>query len=137
MAENIKDFLMENVENPIKTEEVKFKRFKSPFKIKSLMADELTKLRNDATKQVLNKKTHQYEARTDQNKLTDLMIEASIVSPNLHNAELMKSYGVVDGDPTELLQKMLTMSEYGELATRINDLSSVEDAQAVKETAKN
>lgn len=137
MTENINDFLMKNVENPVKQENVKFKRFKSPFKIKSLLAEDVTRLRNQATKQTLNSKTHQYEAQTDQNKFTDLIVEASVVSPDLHNAELMKSYSVVDGDAAKLLQRMLTIGEYSELADRIMKISGIEDAEAVKNTAKN
>ncbi|WEV42953.1 hypothetical protein OZX56_05235 [Lactobacillus sp. ESL0684] len=139
MTETVKDFLMENVENPIKKENVKFKRFKSPFKIKSLLADDVTKLRNQATRQVLNSKTHQYEAQTDQNKFTDLIVEASVTSPDLHNADLMKSYGVVDGDAAKLLQRMLTIGEYNELSERVIKISGIgqEDAEEVKKTAKN
>ncbi|WEV37734.1 hypothetical protein [Lactobacillus sp. ESL0677] len=137
MTENINDFLMKNVENPVKTENVKFKRFKSPFKIKSLLAEDVTRLRNQATKQELNSKTHQYEAQTDQNKFTDLIVEASVVSPDLHNAELMKSYSVVDGDAAKLLQRMLTIGEYSELADHIMKISGIEDSEAVINTAKN
>ena len=58
---NIKDFLMENVGSPNREEEVNLKRFKSPFKIRGLDAEEISEIRKQDTRRVFNRRTHQYE----------------------------------------------------------------------------
>lgn len=135
---NIKDFLLENVGSPVTEKEVPFKRFKSPFKIKSLTAEEMTVLRGQATRKVLNKRTHQFEQQTDQNRFTDSIITASVVSPDLQNEELQKSWGCL-AEPGKLLRTMLTMGEYQELAQIIMDISDMnaDDINDLTETAKN
>lgn len=135
---NIKDFLLENVGSPVTEKEVHFKRFKSPFKIKSLTAEEMTVLRGQATRKVLNKRTHQFEQQTDQNRFTDSIITASVVSPDLQNEELQKSWGCL-AEPGKLLRTMLTMGEYQELAQIIMDISDMnaDDINDLTETAKN
>lgn len=141
MAEtNIKDFLMETVGSPNREEEVKLKRFKSPFKIRGLDAEEISEIRKQATRRVLNKRTHQYESETDQNKVAELTLTASVVSPDLQNEELQKSWGCL-GDPTKLLKKMLYVGEYSKLSNAVMDASGMnEDADNpddLIETAKN
>lgn len=135
---NIKDFLLENVDSPVAEKEVHFKRFKSPFKIKSLTAEEMTVLRGQVTRKVLNKRTHQFEQQTDQNRFTDSIITASVVSPDLQNEELQKSWGCL-AEPGKLLRTMLTMGEYQELAQTVMDISDMnaDDVNDLTETVKN
>ncbi|MGQ5708829.1 phage tail assembly chaperone [Lactobacillus sp. PSON] len=140
MAENysVNDFLMENVGRSTETIEVHFKRFKAPFKIKSLTAEESSELRKQATKRVLNKRTHQYSQETDQNLFGDLVLAKSVVFPDLENAELQKSWGVI-GSPEKLIKAMLTMGEYNELSEKIMEVSGLnnEDSEDLVEEAKN
>lgn len=127
MAENynVADFI--NVESPVKTEDVKLKRFKTPFKIKSLTAEDVSELRKEATRKTLNKKTHTYQPEMDQNKFEDLVMASSIVVPNLHDQKLQEHYTGL-GDPAKVLGNMLTAGEYVELSQRVMDISGLNDS---------
>ena len=74
MAYNVEDFLAENVKQETEKKEVKIKGFKSPFIIKALTADEFNDIQKQATRESINKRTHQRIQEVDQNKLFDLMI---------------------------------------------------------------
>lgn len=138
MAENynIDDFI--NVESPIKEEQVNFKRFKSPFKVRSLTADEVTTLRKQATKLVLNKRTHTYQPEMDQNKFSDLVMAESVIVPDLKNEKLQKAYGAI-GEPAKVLELMLSAGEYVTLSQKVMDISGLngDSAEDLKEEAKN
>lgn len=135
---SVNDFLLENVGSPVEEKELKLKRFKAPWKIKSLTAEETSELRKLATKRELNKRTHQYEQSTDQNKFADLVLTAAVVVPDLNNAELQKSWGCI-GEPEKLLKRMLNMGEYTELSNAVMELSGLNDADGAQlvEEAKN
>ena len=134
----VNDFLRENVDTSDQTKEVKFGRFKSPFVIKALGADENSNLQKQATKKNFNKKTRQWVSEVNQDKYVDLMIEASVVTPDLNNAELQKNWDSI-ADPSGLLKKMLLAGEYGELATQIQEISGfdAEDINYQRDEVKN
>lgn len=139
MAEttSISDFLAENVAPAQETKEIKFKRFKSAFKVKSLTGEDVNRLRREATKRVLNRKTHQYENETDQNEFISKVVAESVVVPDLLNEKLQRSYGVI-GDPEKLLGAMLSAGEYSVLANEVTELSHLDgDMNALVEEAKN
>lgn len=134
---SIADFLAENVAPVEETKEVKFKRFKAPFTIKSLTGEDVNRLRREATKRVTNRKTHQVEDQLDQNEFVNKVLVASVVEPDLLNEKLQRSYGVI-GDPAKLLGTMLTAGEYNALSQEIMDLSRIGDDEAdLIENAKN
>lgn len=124
MADNVEDFLLENAGSPVAEEEIKFKRFKSPFRIKSLTAEDIMDIRKQATRRVLDKQTRQYSNETNQDKYMELLVAASVVSPDLNSERLQKSWGVI-AKPEKLLEKMLTAGEYTDLMQRVNDLSGL------------
>ncbi|MEN2307922.1 phage tail assembly chaperone [Lentilactobacillus parabuchneri] len=133
---NISDFLAQNVSNEPVTEEVRFKRFKSPFIIKEITNDESDQLTKQATVRHIDKRTRQVVEQTDATKYAELLVVASVVQPNLNSAELQKSYGTM-GKPVETLKKMLKFSELNELTQRVTDLVGVnnnldEDVDTVK-----
>lgn len=135
MAEyNIEDFI--NVEDPKVEKDVKLKRFNSPFKIKALGAGEISNLRKRATTKKLNKKTHQYENETDQNKFNDLLIVESVVFPSLTDERLQKRYNGF-GDPVQTLGNMLLAGEYTKLVEEITALSDLDPDEDPVEEAKN
>lgn len=138
MAENynIDDFI--NVESPKKEEEVKLSRFKTPFKIKSLTAEDVTDLRKQSTRQVLNKKTHTYQPEMDQNRFQDLVMASSIVVPNLNDEKLQTAYGTI-GDAPRTLERMLTAGEYTTLSQKVMDISGLnsDSTEDLVEEAKN
>ena len=111
MAENfnVEDFI--NVESPVKEEKVKFKRFKVPFKIRSLTAKEVSDLRNDSKEVQFNKSTRTSQKVLNQDKFENNLMAASVVVPNLKNEELQKHYGTY-GDPAGTLEAMLLAGEY-------------------------
>lgn len=136
-ATSISDFLAENVAPAQETKEIKFKRFKSPFKVRSLTGEDVNRLRREATKRVLNRKTHQYESETDQNEFISKVVAESVVVPDLLNEKLQRSYGVI-GDPEKLLGAMLSAGEYSILANEVTELSHLDgDMNSLVEEAKN
>lgn len=124
MAEqfNVEDFI--NVESPVKEEKVKIKRFKTPFKIKSVTAKELEDIRNDSKVKKYNKATRTSYMELDQDKLEDNLMAACVVVPNLQNEELQKHYGTY-GDPAGTLKAMLLAGEYNALSEKVLELSGV------------
>lgn len=136
-ATSISDFLAENVAPARETKEIKFKRFKSPFKVRSLTGEDVNRLRREATKRVLNRKTHQYESETDQNEFISKVVTESVVVPDLLNEKLQRSYGVI-GDPEKLLGAMLSAGEYSVLANEVTELSHLDgDMNTLVDEAKN
>ena len=136
-ATSISDFLAENVAPAQETKEIKFKRFKSPFKVRSLTGEDVNRLRREATKRVLNRKTHQYETETDQNEFISKVVAESVVVPDLLNEKLQRSYGVI-GDPEKLLGAMLSAGEYSVLANEVTELSHLDgDMNALVDEGKN
>lgn len=135
---DVKDFLMVNVNTEEQTKEVKFSRFRSPFVIKALTAEKNSSLQKQATKRVQDRKTRQMITEMNQDKYIDLLIEASVVSPDLNSEELQKSWGCL-ADPAGLLKKMLLAGEYADLADQIQELSGFdsEDIDTLVDEAKN
>lgn len=125
MAEsyNVEDFI--NVESPIKEKEIKFKRFKAPFKIRSLTAKEVSDLRNESKETKLNKTTKTLQKVLDQDKFENKLMVASVVVPNLLDEKLQKHYGAY-GDPAGTLEAMLLAGEYNILAEKVLELSGID-----------
>lgn len=137
MAYNVEDFLPQNVASPVVKEEVHLKRFKSPFVVKSLTADETDRLRKQATRTTYDRKTRQQVTETDQNKFSDLLLAASVVEPDLHDEKLQKAYGAI-GEPAQVLKSMLNMGEYNAIAEKVMDISDLdEDGNDLIDQAKN
>lgn len=137
MTENLNDFLLENVDNEPETEQIEFKGFKSPFVIKSLTATELKEIQKRHTRKVLNKQTRTVTVDSDADAISDDLIVSSIVVPDLNNAQLQKSWGVV-ANPGKLLRKMLLAGQYGKLAEKVQTLSGfdAEDLTSLVDEAK-
>lgn len=61
---------------------------------------------------------------------------ASVVFPDLQNADLQKAYGVLGS--VQLLSKMLYSNEYNDLVEAVQELSGLNESfQEVKDEAKN
>ena len=137
MAEDVSAFLKQNVEDVIKVEEVNIKRFKKPFKIKSLTEEEVTNLRKIATIKTVNRRTGQTTTTTDNDRFSSLVVAKSVVYPDLDNAELQTSYGT-PGNPEKLLGKMLRPGEYNRLAEAVMEVSDLsQSTNDLVEEAKN
>ena len=142
MSDNLKAFMAESA---IKYKEVDYiasERFIDekgnpiPWKIKILTATELSKLKAQCKKRVTNPKTQQSYIETDSAKLADLMIENTVIYPNLNNAELQNSYGAIGA--IDLAKKMLIPGEYNDLILAVNEENGFESGMEAKiKRAKN
>ena len=119
---SIKDFLRKR---ETAQRELKFDGFSSPFIIQEITNDENEKLQNQAT--VVQVKRGQKVRDLNQQKYTESLLVASVVQPDLTTAELQKFYGTL-GDPAGTLKKMLSLSEFNQLATEVSELSGMNDS---------
>jgi len=72
----------------------------------------------------------------DRAEYVSALTASAVVFPDLRNAELQSAYGVLG--ESALLQKMLYVGEYAELAQKVRELSSLdEDINEDVEEAKN
>lgn len=125
---NLSAFLAQNA---IKVENIKHvvsKRFVDsqgqpiPWEIRCLTSDEDEALRKECTRrvQVPNRKG-QYTQETDYNLYLGKLAAACTVFPNLADAELQNSYGVMGADA--LLKTMLTPGEYADYLSKIQEIN--------------
>ena len=121
---SVDDFLKENVEQ-VENVKVKFNRFKSPFEIKPLTNAEMESLRKQCTKVTKDRRTQQVQKSVDQDKLSDAMVSAAIVSPDLNSQKLQQNYGTI-ADPVGTAKAMLLAGEYTDLLMAIQDASGFE-----------
>ncbi len=90
-----------------------------PWEIRALSEEENQALRKSATKVVSHKRYIVPE--TDYDLYLARMTAEAVVFPNLKDAELQKSYGVLGAD--ELLGKMLTAGEYAKLLEVVQEVN--------------
>ncbi len=90
-----------------------------PWKIRPLTNEELDNLRDRFTKRVKNKMTQKTEEVFDTEGFTMEMATTSIEFPQLDDAQLQESYGVVGGD--SLLNALLTPGEVQDLFLAVNE----------------
>ena len=91
-------------------------------------------LRDECTKRTTDKKTKRVETRFDGNRYSALLAAESVVYPDLHDAELQKSYGVMGAD--KLVVAMLTAGEFTRLSEAVQQASGFDLEEAIKD-AKN
>ncbi len=81
-------------------------------------------------------KPNMYRMKMNQMKYRAKLICASVVSPNLHNKELLDSYGVMD--PTDLIREMIPdVGEYSRFFEFINEYNNLVPFQEEVDEAKN
>lgn len=134
---DVKDFLMDSVDTKPATLEFKIGRFKAPFVLQSLSAEKGSALQKEATHPIRNPRTGVISNDLNSQEYADLLLSESVISPDLKNAELQKSWGAV-ADPIGLLKKMLRAGEYTELLSKTQSLSGfdLEDTEALVDQAK-
>jgi len=125
---NLSAFLAQNA---LKAENVKFsasKRFVDEngkpmeWEIKSVTSEEDERIRRDCTKKVqIPGKRGQYTQETDYNKYVGKLAAACTVFPNLNDADLQNSYGVMGDDA--LLKTMLQPGEYADYLTKVQEVN--------------
>lgn len=120
---NVNDFLAENIKQERITKEIKITGYKEPFVIQNITSEEFDQLQKQATSRMISKKTYQEVEKSDSNKFTDLLIEKSVVVPNLNDEKLQKSWGCI-AEPAKMLRKMISKAgEYGDLLEAISEIS--------------
>lgn len=103
-----------------------------PFVIKPLTQEENKLLIKKFTKKNDKKGTENF----DRAEYVSAMTSSAVVFPDLNNAELQKAYGVLGA--SSLLQKMLYVGEFAELAQAVQEISGLdEDINDDIEEAKN
>lgn len=103
-----------------------------PFTIKAITQEENKTLIKKYTKKDIKKGTESF----DRTEYVSALTAAAVVFPDLTNAELQKAYGVLG--ESALLQKMLLVGEYAELAQMVQKVSGLDaDINEDIEEAKN
>src|SRR5690606_33369743 len=94
------------------------------WKLRTMTEAENEEIRKSATSRVKQKRGA-YTAETNHNEYMVKLVAASVVFPDLKNAELQKSYGVLGAEV--LLKEMLLPGEYGKLAAKVVELNGFDD----------
>ena len=107
------------------------------WEIKPLTTKENEHIRESCTIEVPVKgKPGHYRPKVDMGKYQAKMMCAAIVNPDLNNAELQNSYGVMT--PEDLLQEMVDdPAEYTDLAVFVQKISGFKTLQEDVNDAKN
>lgn len=127
-AENIKiavsDRFVDGDGSPVKWE------------FKPLTAEEDEEIRRRYTKRVqITGKKNQFTNDFDGNGYLTAMVAARTVYPDLNNAELQNSYGVMGAE--KLLNKMLYKDEFDRLTEKLMAASETETMDELVDEAKN
>lgn len=133
-------FFKENVEVRENKKVVVSNRFKDTdgkpieWEIRSITADEDDAIRKECTKRVpIVGKKGQFAQEFDSNTYISKLAAASVVNPNLNDAALQNSWGVMGA--TQLLGKMLYVDEFNVLAEALT--TDIKTLQEDTETIKN
>lgn len=105
------------------------------WKLRSITEDENQELRKSVTKRVKGK-GGMYTSETDTNEYLSKMVVACVIYPDLKNAELQKSYGIMGAE--NLLRKMLLPGEFTNLMERVTTMNGFDrDMNELTEDVKN
>ena len=131
-------------ENAIKADNVKYvasKRFTEKnepveWELQVVSNDDIERIRKSCTRSKFNPKTKEYNTSFDSSQFNNAMVCASVVFPDLDDAALQDSYGVIGAE--ELIRKMLTPGEYTDLIAAVSETCGFQSDMADKiKTAKN
>jgi hypothetical protein len=114
-------------------DEVYIKRLDSHIKVKALLDDELTSLREQATHLVGKGKNRKKEFNTEE--FNGLLIAKACVNIDFGNAEMLKRY--VATDSGECVRKALFAGEVMKLQEAVLRLSGFDDDEDLLDEAKN
>ncbi len=142
MASKFSAFMAQNVEKIENKKIVVSNRFKDEdgkpieWEIRAIMEDENEELQRKCfvTTPIVGQRSS-YNRELDQVKYVAALMSASVVFPDLNNAELQDSYGVKT--PEALLKKMLLPAEMGVLASAVTEFSKLNEEEKLIEEAKN
>lgn len=122
---NLTAFFAQNVNSEIIEEVVISDRFKDetsnpiPWKLRSMTEEENEAIRKSAQRKVREKGVVTIDTNTEE-YLAKLVV-SSVIFPDLKDADLQKSYGVMGSD--KLLRKMLLPGEYATLLQKVQEIN--------------
>ena len=107
------------------------------WEIKPLTTKENERIRESCTIEIPVKgKPNQYRAKVDMNRYQAKLLCAAIVTPDLNNADLQTSYGVMSAE--DLIKEMVDdPAEYTNLMIFVQNLSGFKTLEEEVEEAKN
>ena len=107
------------------------------WEIKALTTREYEDIREECSREIpIPGKRGQFRVTVDANEMIAKMIAASVVVPDLYDAELQDSYGA--RTPEELIKLMVdNPGEYDDLAAFVQNFNGFETLSEKTETAKN
>lgn len=123
---SLQAFFAENVNTEITEEVVVSTRFKDQdgnpihWKIKTVTEGENQEIRRSAIKKTKSKRG-QYTNEMDGDDYVLKLTAASVVYPDLKNADLQKSYGVIGAEA--LLKKMLLPGEFALIVQKVQEIN--------------
>lgn len=139
---NLKAFLAQNAVQDENAKYVASKRFVDEGKpmeweLQSVTSEVDEQIRKSCTKKVpVPGKKGQYTQETDFEKYLGLLAARCVVFPNLNNADLQNSYGVMGADT--VLKVMLKPGEYQDLLKKIQEINGFDiGLDELVEEAKN
>ncbi|MBE5886768.1 MAG: phage portal protein [Lachnospiraceae bacterium] len=139
--QNLTCFLANNVEKRTNKKVVISERIKNngkpvEWEIRSISAEEDEVLRKSCTKKVpVTGKKNQFTQDFDSNAYLVKLAAKAVVYPDLNNAELQNSYGVMGAE--QLIKVMLYKDEFDRLTELLVNSSEAEDINELIEEAKN
>lgn len=122
---NLSAFFAQNVNSEIVEEVVISDRFKDEtsnpiaWKLRSMTEEENEAIRKSAQRKVREKGVVTIDTNTEE-YLAKLVV-SSVIFPDLKDADLQKSYGVMGSD--RLLRKMLLPGEYAALLQKVQEIN--------------
>ena len=107
------------------------------WELRAITTRENEAIRGECTTEVqVPGKPGMYRQRVDTTEYQSKLMAAAVVMPNLNDAELQDSYGVMS--PEELLKEMLDdAGEYANLAIKVQQISGFTSLAEDVETVKN
>lgn len=126
---SLQAFFAQNVKSDIIEEFVVSERFRDengkpiPWKIRALSESENEEIRKASTQYVKGKGGQRIPETKPELYLAKIAA-ASVVFPDLKDADLQKSYGVIGAE--ELLKKMLLAGEYATLIQKVQEINGFE-----------
>lgn len=138
---NLSCFLAGNVEKRANRKVVVSERFRDKngpvaWEIRAISADEDEALRKSCTRRIpVVGKKNQYTQDFDANGYLARLAAAAVVYPNLNDAELQSSYGVMGAE--SLVKTMLYKDEFDRLTEMLVEDSANEDMNDLVDEVKN
>ena len=142
MSKSLSAFMRPNVEQIANTKYAASPRFRGEdgkpleWEIRCISADEYARIRSDCIRQVpVPGKKNQFAQRLDTYAFQARVCARCTVFPDLNNAELQNSWGVVK--PEELLGAMLIGGEFDDYVTEVFQANGFKTENDLVDEAKN